>query len=399
VDDAQVLLGRIDSLLQELDDSRHVLDTLNVDEGLLDRASGSFEKLFKEQRAKLDDLRKTTSNGGTDSGSWIDLDTIERDTRPLFREYLAFIEGLLARRNGVDNGVCSLADALLDDVDQRTGISWRKFTILAEGEAYADLAGIIRLRFPDLTVWNVPVAAHEFGHFAAERIEAATGAGPKRRPFVELLEGQTLPIQRPAEAAYGDYAHEFFADTFATYVVGPAYAFDCLLLRFNPRTVNVDGRMHPSPARRAQVVLRTLERIDEEEAKANRLNHPYSTLVGVLREAWTASVRAAGQTEELPPAVAAELDEITERYWRIISRGVNPDGMYATKAWRRAEAIAEGLLSNTAPDSILSGNETMADILNGAWLARFTSDLRPRSAVSALSRSVFDLGQLHTGAP
>lgn len=399
MDDAWVLLGRVDSLLQELDDSRTVLDTIGVDDDLLGRASGTFEKLFKEQRSKLDDLRKTISNGGTDSGMWIDLDTIERDTKPLFREYLAFVEGLLVRRSGVDNGVCWLADALLDDIDKRTGIGWRKFTILAEGEAYADLAGIIRLRFPDLTVWNVPVAAHEFGHFAAERIEADGGAGPKRRPFVELLDGQTLPIQRPAEADYAAYAHEFFADAFATYVMGPAYAFDCLLLRFTPRTANVDGRTHPSPARRAHVVLRTLERIDEEEASANRLNHPYRDVVSALRETWTASVQAAAQTAELPDETAAELDEIADRYWRLISRGVNPGGMYATRAWRRAETIAGGLASNAATDTILPGDETMADILNGAWLARFGSDLRPRNAVSALSRSVFALGQRHGGGP
>jgi hypothetical protein len=393
MDGQQVLMGRVDSLLQELDDSRGVLDGLEVSANLLQRAGGSFEKLFKEERKALEELRSEIGAGDLRS-LWIDLDGISQEARPLFREYLAFIEGLLVRRTAVDNGLCRIADILLDDVSRRTGIRWGKFTILADGEAYADLAEIIRLRFPDLSTWNVPIAAHEFGHFAAERLEDRHNGGPARRPFVELLETRTVEIKRPEEASYEAYLHEFFADVFATYVAGPAYAFVCLLLRFNPCDANVDGVTHPSAARRAAAILRTLELIDAEEARLNRLNHPYRSVVDELRVTWAESLQSTGQTAELPDGAVAELDDVVDRFWRLISAGVNPEGMYAAAAWRRAQSIADGLAEGRAAGTFLRGDETMTDIVNGAWIARLGLELQSRQAVAPLSYRVHELAEM-----
>ena len=106
---------------------------------------------------------------------------------PLFEESLALVEGALVRGAKLDNGLCQIADALLDELRTKADVAWGRFTILAEGEFFGEMAQIIRLRFPEVSIWNLPIAAHEFGHFVGPELKQPGPFGTFRYPFQEEL--------------------------------------------------------------------------------------------------------------------------------------------------------------------------------------------------------------------
>src|SRR4051812_39358217 len=97
---------------------------------------------------------------------------VELACRPLFEECLALRQGLAGRAAGIDGEICRFADRLMDDLCSDADIGWRRFTVLATGESYTRVSDVIRVRFPAVSVWDLPVLAHELGHHAVHRLEA-----------------------------------------------------------------------------------------------------------------------------------------------------------------------------------------------------------------------------------
>ena len=93
------------------------------------------------------------------------LEKLQGDASNLLGECLAFLEGGLVRAAGLDGGVCALADKMFEALNDQTDLGWQRFTLVAAGEFYSTLSGIVRLRFTDTDIWSLPVAVHEFGHF------------------------------------------------------------------------------------------------------------------------------------------------------------------------------------------------------------------------------------------
>src|ERR1035438_10508874 len=160
--------------------------------------------------------------------AWAQHDGLRREAETVISECLAFMGGALTRAHGIDFGLCRLTDAMLYDLSTRTDVGWNRFTIVADGEFFARLSGIIRIQFPDVSIWNLPVAAHEFGHFVASRWKDSALAGMIER-------------EKRADRRYEAYLNEHFADLFATFTVGPCFAMVCGLVRFFPASVVLSG--------------------------------------------------------------------------------------------------------------------------------------------------------------
>jgi hypothetical protein len=384
VDKRAVLLARVETAVQEINAAQEALGTLGLEQPLVRRVRGRLDGVFdrtREQMLTLARAVRAAQPDGADaalSKRWREYTRLDAELRPVHQECLAFIEGILVRGQRLDRGICEVADGLLYELKRRCGISWDRFTILAEGELFGELADVIRLRFPALDVWELPVAAHELGHLAAPTL--ATDSGDT--PFMTLLQTQRAPIDVPPGASYDDYLHEHFADVFATYTMGVSYAAVSLLLRFDAAGAHVDREEHPAARKRGHVILRTLARLDPESA----ISRPFSAVAGRLGGHWTAALATAGVEPELPHAQRERLDELEAELAGILDETLDADGRYRAQWWRRAEDIADALArtEQTAPQP--AANELIADVLNGAWLYRLTPFDRDMESLRSAAR-------------
>src|SRR5262249_16861778 len=155
---------------------------------------------------------------------------------------------------------------------------------------------IIRLRFPEWRIWDLPLAAHELGHVVIgenlESEEKPENADQRiLTPFIQRQRASLVRqdpgfkqmsmkrrsgVQQAAQWAESRI-HEFLADAFATYTMGPAYACSAILLRLHPLIDAKDGR--PSDAQRAHVILSMLKWMND---KAPITDPPYISIISRL---------------------------------------------------------------------------------------------------------------------
>ncbi len=364
-----ILRTRIAALLEELDLAEKMLDSDSLSPQLRTQVDGTFGILIQQRRGDLRALEGKVAGhrDGVVKGLWDRFHEIDEDCGRLSREYLAFLGGVQVRGAGLDGGVCEVADALLDELARSVGIDWPRFTILAEDEFLAGMTDIIRLRFPPLSIWNLPVAAHELGHFVTSELRDGVAGG---RPLLDLVadlkrkEGAALAGQVPERTVQmeveklGFHLHEHLADLFAVYTLGPSYACTCIRLRFDPRRAYVEHPRHPCDADRVWFVLRALEKINEGH---------YQAVVDHLRDIWRHSVSAAGwsdsdRTSRERPWLSDTLEEMRHALGRNLHRNARYRG------WDRAITLRHPLLASGRPTAV--ADCTLADLLNAAWLAR-----------------------------
>lgn len=383
MDAVATLEARIDGTLGDLQSAQDALRTLEVDQRLVRRIRGRLDREIETSRRGVDalagDLRRARASGAVDAIGplWRDYEKQLMTLRPVHQECLAFIEGILVRSRRLDRGMCNIADELLVELSDRCGVTWGRFTILGDAEFFTGLADVIRLRFPKLSIWDLPVAAHEFGHFVARNLQTLDG----RRPFEEAVETQAIPIALPANANYADHLHEYFADALATYALGPAYPAVCVCLRFDVTAPHDAGATHPSSFSRAHVMIKALARKD----RGRRISHPFSDLADLLSSIWANAVGATGCATAISDDQTLVLDEIEDRMFAMLQAALEPAANYAAPSWRRAEDVAARLDSGDANAQPPGDDTTVADVLNGAWAYRL-GDANPTAA------SVRDVG-------
>lgn len=354
MDERSILMAQIQALMDELNHVKKALDEAPVDPNLRERMRSKFDFDLQilEKYDSLKNLQADVEQDQPLATCWSLFVPIRQDCVPLFRECLAFIQGAMTRRTGLDGGLCRIADALLDNLGRRAGISWEFFTILAEGESYADMAQIIRLRFPEVSIWNLPIACHEFGHYVAKELKKRRQYdGTYYFPFQELLDSD------PQNA---HFLHEHFADLFATYTVGPAYACTCILLRFDPYTAYSDEPRHPSYAKRVHFILKALEKMNGEE-------RPYSDIIEHLRSMWQKSLVAADQPDHLNDDNIGQLNILLEDMYALIEPSLSK-AKYTS--WFRAQSLSYDLLLERDAAQLLRVEDRISDVFNAAWICR-----------------------------
>jgi hypothetical protein len=367
-DERSLLLPQVNALEDQL--ARVVLDleTMLVAPRLHERVHIRLEKLVAQRQQELKQLRKEIESGVGLDVCWPAYRALQRDCTALFRECLACIQGALARRAQLDEGLCDIADQLLDGLSKQGGgdIPWQRFTILADGDSFIDMAGIIRVRFPETSIWNLPVVAHEFGHYVGPVLEVTDAQGRSSHPFQNILEREARRDPRNR-----GYVHEFFADLFATYALGPAYACTCILLRFDPVDATKSGNSHPAASARVHTILRCLELTD---GAGSAMMRPFGFITQELRSRWQRLCRSAGDATELSPDVVAPLNELIDELYGLLTSEL-PNVRYDKTGWLRAQRLAMSLDGKGALD--IQREDTIADVLNAGWLLRFDRENEP----------------------
>ena len=226
---------------------------------------------------------------------------------------------------------------------------------------------IIRLRYPAVGIWDVPVVVHELGHFAAYRLTSwddGLQRSQKVREFIREYLVEKNIAKESEQRQWKRWLNEFFADAFATYCVGPSYAASCLMLRFSvAQACNNENETHPSSAARAAAILEILSEMSRNQTVPFQ-EPPYRLVVEKLRSRWLDMLTSSGGYCEIEwvPAMA-------RRLYQVVS-SVALNARYDT--WAYADATLRSVLSDPmkAPEHHFSAR----DLLNAAWLARASGD-------------------------
>lgn len=289
----------------------------------------------------------------------------------LQQEVLDFLGGVLIRKEGLDQGVCELADALLRDYEAWTGVNWTARAIPGKNPLFSPASDMIHLRFPDWEIWDLPLMAHEFGHVTAfatpafltllhEKLDTITQGHPEAATWDED-QGKAYIEKRER------HIHEFFADAFAVYCQGPAFAYNVILLHLDPREAYLPRGFHPTCAERVEVILKVLEEMNTQEKRDAYESGPYASVIERLRDWWSQALTSGGATpDSIYPFHRLQAKDLAGKIYNLLDRYYRLGAQYQASDWKRADEIAQRLL---ASDPDLS-TESLCNLLNIAWACR-----------------------------
>lgn len=396
-------LARVDESLKRLRDWQTQLERAQPG----DRVAGDlwhtidFEvrRKFALERKRLEKLRNDVqaANGGGATSStdlWTRYARVRDESEQLFDECLEFIGALAFRRTGLDEErMCQLADALILAL-AREGYaqSWAFLTVPSLRDVLSkSRLRLSRIRFPEWTLWTLPVTAYALGHevMAGQDVAELVAHGMDTWARQDVA-GRHVPV--------------LIADVFASYLMGPAYGHAAIRLRLDPSRAYSEDAKRPAEASRAHVVLATLRRMDA------RGDGDWKRQVTALGEQWDGSLAAARPTGS-PPDSPAALDELVDEAVTHFGEALNLTAQYDAGAWNLAKGLyqrwrdeaqrsdAAALSDEPAPDEQLLGAR---DVLNAAWLMRLD---RPRDttrieqAATKMCRRILAVGEPAAGGP
>jgi hypothetical protein len=298
------------------------------------------------------------------------------DSRDIFGECLEFVGGLAIRSHQYDDQICKLADELIRScATESIGRRWESLTVPAAPDALAKtLARMVRLRFPDWTVWTLPFTAHEYGHVVVAELSelkdfvrdiASTQAADRIDEVMTRVDGAELPHRLDAEerarldselrnlaqdalrdwltarrvdqSSFGQRSgavRQFGAEQLALAVrAGERELADAELRRatvlvadafatytMGPAYACAALLLHFLPAQpardaghaeRAHIVLRTLERMNATG------DNSYQDVITQVTAGWERVVSGPGAAISLTPAQTEELDGLLEDLWPL----------------------------------------------------------------------------------
>jgi hypothetical protein len=356
MDERSILLAQIEALDENLNRAKKVMDAQQIDPELRKAVRNRFEWLINNKQNELMELRTSINRSMPMDSCWNDFQNKRKECGLILSECLAFIEGVLVRSARIDDGICEVADALLAKLSDDADVTWQRFTIMGKDEFFTKTTEIIRMRFPEFSIWNLPIVCHELGHFVGEEMRKSITPDI----FVQILQEEGKRIEEHDIR----FLHEQFADLFAVYAMGPAFACTCILLHFDPMRAYEDGEEHPADAKRVHFILKALEEMDKAS-----MPPIYIGIIDTLRKLWQRSLTSAGKPEKLSPDIENQLNERLDKFYvRVIKKrliGVE------YKGWPLAGVLSPELLSDKDVTQVLANYKvTLLDVLNAAWLCR-----------------------------
>ena len=299
---------------------------------------------------RLRRVRETTRTAKATRDSWNDVIAQQKACASLFGEALAFLRVqdpcVVDGSHGTD-----IARALVADLAEACHLEL-PFVVADVTDEFSDYVQIIRVRFPPAGIWDAPVVAHEFGHFAAYRFTCRDRGGERSQPMTEFVRQYLTKVKdltSDAEKRWRRWLSEFYADAFGVYTLGPSFAASALLSRFDVAGANQSSDEHPSYAARASLILRILERMDERFGDIHRQ----------LADLWQEMLASSGVTacKDGEFNATAQLE--------AVPRTSAPEARY--DSWSVADEDLRFAVENPArpPRRPFS----VRDLLNAAWRA------------------------------
>ena len=305
---------------------------------------------------------------------WAEVHALRSEVDTLLEECLVLVAGSAQRSMKLDDGFCALADALVDELVARTPIGhWSSFTVLGRADFYSRASRAIEVRFPAPTIWDLPIVAHELGHFIGPALTEDVGRRTEH-PLDALFENVGDGTER-----CWSWLQELAADACAAYLLGPAYGFTCVLTGFDPLLALMPSETHPPAQQRVQTVAAVLKHTPETAWAAQHL-------LGL----WDGVVTAAGGADGREPL---DPSPFTDPLVQMLDACL-PVSAYRT--WDVADRVAPRL-TERAEAAVAGPRPALADILNAAWLARLRSpslaaaDGAGQAALALIQKSIAEV--------
>jgi hypothetical protein len=318
-----------------------------------------FDHISKPAKEYADTLDTLKNDRKVNSAyAWEEYSKISKKSEDIFAELLDFLFGLELREEleqpeeGQDGRICALADDMIKRCEFHTASNWSSLTIPAQQELLStSLSLIIRLRFPEKTIWTLPQAAYLFGHVVLDQ-KKLNGL----KWIEELSVNEKLVRQLKDLTAVG----------LATCIMGPAYACAAIMFGFDPKNAYIDNDQHMADAKRAYTVFAILDYMDK---------NAYSTIVEKMGEYWKTALKSHDQQVELKRGDKTQMDNWIKPMWqnledilgrpRAIYPAVEEEGWSVAQAWQKTYED-KGTWKSIEP----SGTEQLRDVFNASWLCR-----------------------------
>jgi hypothetical protein len=435
--------GAAEILAAALAGAQHEFDQMSVwwskELSPFPRKADAIERKLRGIRSPAERLLRAIADHVTDNDprpGWQKYAELRTQHLPrISNELLAVIGGLYLEERGRDRlhadsalSFSSVAKRLVDLLAEQADASNRYTAeILIVGEERQEPVGaeILRLRFPACDVWNLPLAAHEYGYLVAQhrapdplsrlKADVERGVDPEYMPndppdlacyLARVISFRadywrrsqttggtalaTMPESSVGELQRLQVAHvcRLFADAFAAYSIGPAYVRALLLLRMRPdETLSVPRGTMPPFTQRFVFALETLKWVRDQESRfpAAPLTTSGSDALAQacddLQQIWRNILGDAGVADPYDDVRAKFADVGGREGWfskittALDDPGLNKDPVPVLYSRWQAARNLEGVLAGDVPAPDAKPDPWAA--INAAWSvrARGTEDL------------------------
>jgi hypothetical protein len=376
----------------------------------MDRAAvaGRFRRLLSDQEYGERLATAILKGGGVRRGVWNKLAVHEEDSRRWRQEALEFFGGLFLYYRQLDREVpanqdqspgpsaSDVAGVLLRAYARATGVNWIARTVPGQDPLIALDTEVIRTRFPDWSLWSLPLMAHEFGHLVAFNTPAFRDYQAEQQ--AGLLRDHPRPPLAVSTYEQERIRHldELFADMFALYTFGPAYAYCVFALYLDPVTAYTARGTHPTHDERAAATIEALRVMDRQAGSGI-----YGSSANKLEQGWQQALTAVTST----PADAGVHDFLIKQSMRwagrslgLVDRFYRLGAAFTAADWQCARSLGDRLypdvpgiaeLQSVAKSFRLPG-VTLRHLVNALWYRR----LREPARAGFLSKAGTQLGLL-----
>jgi len=342
-------LKELKSQLENLQDRASKLMLSSFNEDQIREHETLTTELVKNKARDLDDVSLAKHPNGNPKAPF-ELLALISSIQPLWAEHIEAVAGLVLRDDRFDSGLSKHCDQIVD-LCRKTPFGLKKtLNVLGRDQAILkDVNWAVFLRFPAWTIWALPLVAHEFWHAASRELPSSKSLAFRLGKFAKWDETWKDPIMQ-----------DCLADAFGTYVIGPAYAFGCVLLILDANS--------PTDQLRAGAIFAT---IDWMVSKGSLVY----TFVPDLKKCWN---------DASPPAVAAGAGDAP-------APALLDSGMIADYVTTVTDFLRDEMAYNEAVWSVVGSQLT--DLLTTekdeqSWLAALPADWEPGIDI----RHVLDAG-------
>lgn len=361
VDGFIVSMGQKCFLIQEKDIGKSIEEDLNNRIGRQIQALTDIETALQRPAADLQQKWKTF------------LETANEINRDVFAEYIEFLGGLALRDTGFDAGISQVAEELI----QTYSPDRKNMAIPARRHAVAmTLPRIIRVTFPDWTIWALPSTAHEFWNVVAKN-DLSGELRSKLRALTDDVD--------TIEPRFNDC----LGDAFATHTMGPAYAHFAIYLLLNPLSPFTSEGDRPADDVRVHSICQMLERMDSKETK---MEPPYARVRKDLSAAWAAAIAETGaqpNIDEIKQVAADKLRAtvLVNALWKTLTAGAFPP--FTAVIWNQiGDEWVDKLLAGKVDEIEVPPAAELRHVLNAVWLARVDPKRNPDLDITAIANKL-----------
>lgn len=290
----------------------------------------------------------------------------KKKSQSLFGEYVDFLRGLALRESGLDDGICQLAQLLLQRLDNVSyGFEWSSLALPAHQGPTGSTSRFVRLGFPEWTIWALPLTAHNFGKILVSEHD----------DLAKMVDDLAKPL--PADSTR-DHLIDCLADAFATYSMGPAYGCAAVLMQLNPVPPEEGARVPDTD--RAKMIFEIWRKADDK-AKLDAFG---TQLREDLEQAWATALDQA--SAGVPPKDEPDVSKWADLMWDWLEANAK-FSVYEARNWvKNAHVWSQKLLD----EEIEPKDKDVRDVLNAAWACRVSSPDRvddiDRAAMRLLDR-------------